>query len=161
MAGKQFKQMFTTSFSGSGNQRQSPLTSRTNIVTVHKKGDKSICGNYRWITAGKILARMLLNRLLKFSEEILPESHHNFRSSGSSVYAIYCARQLQGKAREQNRPFPMTMFDLSKAFDSVPREALWRVLERFGCPAIPLYVASVTEWLRKSCIGGNCPLLSQ
>lgn len=110
------------------------------IVTIHKKGDKSICGNYRGIsllaTAGKILARILLNRLLDLAEEILPESQYGFRSTRSTVDAIFCARQLQEKAREQNRPFLMTMFDLSKAFDSVPREALWRVLQRFGCPAI-------------------------
>ena len=29
----------------------------------------------------------------------------------------------------------MAFIDLSKAFDSVNREALWKVLSRFGCPS--------------------------
>lgn len=48
------------------------------IVSTYKKGDKADCGNYRSIsllsTTGKALARILANRLLPLSENILPES---------------------------------------------------------------------------------------
>ena len=47
---------------------------------------------------------------------------------------IFCARQLQEKAREQQKPLYMIFYDLEKAFDSVPREAMWAVLKRFGTP---------------------------
>ena len=49
---------------------------------------------------------------------------------------IFCARQLQEKAREQQKPLYMVFYDLEKAFDSVPREAMWAVLKRFGTPRV-------------------------
>ena len=47
---------------------------------------------------------------------------------------IFVARQLQEKCREQHVNMYMAFVDLSKAFDRVPRELLWRILRRFGCP---------------------------
>ena len=47
---------------------------------------------------------------------------------------IFVARQLQEKCREQNQPLYMAFIDLTKAFDSVNRQALWLVLARIGCP---------------------------
>lgn len=47
---------------------------------------------------------------------------------------IFCARQLQEKCREQQKPLFLVFYDLEKAFDTVPRDAMWMVLKRFGCP---------------------------
>ncbi|XP_076065246.1 uncharacterized protein LOC143039258 [Oratosquilla oratoria] len=46
----------------------------------------------------------------------------------------FCARQSQEKCREHQQPLGMIFYDLEKAFDSIPRSAMWQVLERFGCP---------------------------
>lgn len=43
-------------------------------------------------------------------------------------------RQLQEKCREQMKPLFLVFYDLEKAFDTVPRNAMWMVLRRFGCP---------------------------
>ena len=55
------------------------------IITIFKKGDRRLCGNYRGISllsiAGKIIARIILNRLLVLAEKILPESQCGFLSS--------------------------------------------------------------------------------
>ena len=48
---------------------------------------------------------------------------------------IFVARQIQEKCREQNHEQFMAFIDLTKAFDSINREVLWKVLSRFGCPA--------------------------
>ena len=108
------------------------------IVTIFKKGDKADCGNYRGIsllsTAGKILARILANRLLPLSEEILPESQCGFRPARGTSDMIFAARQLQEKCREQHLPLYMAFIDLTKAFDSVNRVALWGALSKIGCP---------------------------
>ena len=48
---------------------------------------------------------------------------------------ISVARQIQEKCREQNQELFMAFIDLTKAFNSINREALWKVLSRFGCPA--------------------------
>ena len=47
---------------------------------------------------------------------------------------VFAARQLQEKCREQNKCLFMTFVDLTKAFDTVCREGLWRIMEKFGCP---------------------------
>ncbi|KAL2090150.1 hypothetical protein ACEWY4_014838 [Coilia grayii] len=108
------------------------------IITIFKKGDKADCGNYRGISllssTGKVLARILANRLLPLSEEILPESQCGFRPARGTSDMIFTARQLQEKCREQHLPLYMAFIDLTKAFDSVNRTALWRALSKIGCP---------------------------
>ncbi|KAJ1200347.1 hypothetical protein NDU88_004171 [Pleurodeles waltl] len=47
---------------------------------------------------------------------------------------IFAARQLQKKCQEQNRNLYTMVEDLTKAFDTVSREGLWRIMENFGCP---------------------------
>ena len=47
---------------------------------------------------------------------------------------IFTARKLQEKCREQRQPLYMAFIDLTKAFDSINREALWRILAKYGCP---------------------------
>ena len=109
------------------------------IVTVFKKkGDKSDCGNYRGITllsvVGKVVTHILNKRLIPLAEDILPESQSGFRPSRGTADMIFCARQLQEKCVEQNKPLYIAFIDLAKAFDSVNRDLLWLVLQKFGCP---------------------------
>lgn len=109
------------------------------IVALYKnKGSKSDCGNYRGISllsiAGKIFARVILNRLITVSEVNLPEAQCGFRPGRSTIDMIFALRQLQEKCVEQNMPLYSVFIDLTKAFDTVNREALWTVLERIGCP---------------------------
>ena len=47
---------------------------------------------------------------------------------------IFTARELQEKCREQNVDLYTTFIDLTKAFDTVSREGLWKVMSQFGCP---------------------------
>ena len=47
---------------------------------------------------------------------------------------IFTARELQEKCREQNVGLYTTFIDLTKAFDTVSREGLWKVMSKFGCP---------------------------
>ena len=45
---------------------------------------------------------------------------------------IFTAMQLQEKCQEQNMDLYMA-FDLTKAFDTVSRESLWKIMATFGC----------------------------
>ena len=115
-----------------------PNFKNANIITIFKKGDHMSCGNYRGISllciAGKIFTRILLDRLLQLAEEILSESQCGFRPSRGTIDMIFCARQLQEKSREQQQPLMQIFWDLRKAFDKVPRPAMWLTLAKFGCP---------------------------
>jgi len=111
------------------------------IVHIFKwKGDWSLCDDHCGISLlsvpGKILARVILNRLTKHAIEnnILPESQCGFQSGHGTMNMIFTARQLQEKCREQQHELYAAFIDLTKAFDSVDRSALWLVLLKIGCP---------------------------
>ena len=78
--------------------------------------------------AGKILARVPLNRLNEHIEQsgLLPESQCGFRKDRGTIDMIFTASQLQETCQEQNVDLYMTFVDLTKACDTVSRE---------GCPA--------------------------
>ena len=76
--------------------------------------------------AGKILAKILLNRLNAHPDQagLIPESQCGFRKDRGTIDMIFTARQLQEKCQEQNVDLYMTFVDLTKAFDTVSREGL-------------------------------------
>ena len=89
-----------------------------------RKGNPQLCDNHRGISllsiTGKVLARVLLNRLNEHLEQsgLLPESQCGFRKDRGTIDMIFTARQLQEKCQEQNMDLYMTFVDLTKAFDS-------------------------------------------
>ena len=120
------------------------------IVHLYKrKGNRLLCDNHRGISllsiAGKVLARVLLNRLNKHLEDgNLPESQCGFRAGRGTVDMIFAARQLQEKCIEQNVALYTTFIDLTKAFDTVDRVGLWKIMAKFGCP--DTFIAIVKEF---------------
>ena len=129
------------SFSEGWEQGKLPLDLRDAvIITLYKnKGVKSDCSNYRGITllsiVGKILARVLLNRLVpSITAGHIPESQCGFRAKRSTTGMVFSLRQLQEKCREQNKGLYITFVDLTKAFDTVSRKGLWLIMKRLGCP---------------------------
>ncbi|BHF70896.1 hypothetical protein SprV_0401394900 [Sparganum proliferum] len=97
------------------------------IVHLYKrKGNRQICDNHRGISllniAGKIFARILLNRLNNHLEQgLLPESQCGFRRHRGTTDTICAARQLQEKCQEMRTHLYSTFVDLTKAFDTVNR----------------------------------------
>ena len=111
-------------------------------------GEKSDCSNYRGITllsiAEKVLARLLLNRLIpSIIEDFTPESHCGFRANRGTTDMIFVLRQIQEKCREQNMGLYVAFIDLTKAFDTVSRDGLWKILSRLGCP--PKFLAMIRQ----------------
>ena len=47
---------------------------------------------------------------------------------------IFSLRQLQEKCREQGKPLYVAFIDLTKAFDLVSRDGLFKILAKIGCP---------------------------
>ncbi len=111
------------------------------IIHLYKrKGNRQSCDNHRGISllsiAGKILARILLNRLTKHLEQgLLPESQCGFRKARGTIDMVFAARLLQEKCQEQNVDLYSTYVDLTKAFDTVSREGLWKIMAKYGCPS--------------------------
>ena len=122
----------------------------TVIHLFKRKGNPQVCDNHRGNSllsiAEKILARVLLNRLNEHLErsELLPESQCGFRKNRGTIDMIFTARQLQEKCQEQNVDLYMTFVDLTKAFDIISRERLWKFMAKFGCPA--KFIAMVRQF---------------
>ena len=74
------------------------------------------------------MAKILLNRLNAHLDQagLIPESQCGFRKDRVTIDMIFTARQLQEKCQEQNVDLYMTFVDLTKAFDTVSRDGLWK-----------------------------------
>ena len=96
------------------------------------------CDHWRGISlldvVGKVLSRIIQGRLQVIAEKILPESQSGFRKGRGCEDMIFVARQLVEKVREHGESLYVLFVDLRKAYDSVPRQALWKVLEKYGVP---------------------------
>nr|VZI29233.1 unnamed protein product [Spirometra erinaceieuropaei] len=110
------------------------------IMHLYKrKGNRQICDNNRGTSlldiAGMIFARILRNRIDNHLEQgLLPESQCGFRRHLGTTDMIFAARQLQEKCQEMRTHLYSTFLDLTKAFDTVNREGLWKIMQEFGCP---------------------------
>ena len=69
----------------------------TIIILIPKKGNLEVCDNWRGIAlldvAGKVLARLVKNRLREVAEEILPESQCGFWQSRGCTDMIFVVQQ--------------------------------------------------------------------
>ena len=77
---------------------------------------------------GKVLAKILQMRLQVVADRMFPESQCGFRKGRGCTDMIFVARQLHEDA------LFILFADLKKAYDTVPRSALWDVLERYSIP---------------------------
>ncbi|BHF57987.1 hypothetical protein SprV_0100093600 [Sparganum proliferum] len=104
------------------------------IVHLYKgKGTRQLCSNHLGISllniAGKIFVRILLNRLNKHLEQgLLPESQCGFRRHRGTTNMIFVVRKLQKKCLEMRTHLYTTFVDLTKAFDTVNRDGLWKII---------------------------------
>lgn len=109
---------------------------RLNVLP--KKGDLSLPKNYRGImlleNAYKIIAIILHRRLLPIEESLDHESQSGFRPGRGCMDAVFTVKTAIKKRREHGLETWILFLDLVKAFDRVPRIALWKVLEKYGVP---------------------------
>ena len=115
------------------------ISNVTFVSLLKNRGSKTDCGNYLGISllsfAAKILARVILNRIIiNISEENLHEAQCGFRPNRSTTDMIVSVRQVQEKCIEQNVDLIAVFIDLTNAFDTINREALWVILSKLGCP---------------------------
>ena len=108
------------------------------IIPLHKKNDKLDCTNYRGIsllqTGYKIFARILYNRLVIYSEEIIGEYQCGFRRNRSTTDHIFTIKQIMEKYWEYGKNLYQLFIDFKQAYDSIHRPSIWRILKEFGVP---------------------------
>ena len=128
-------------------------------MVLHKKKDRTECGNYRGISlvahAGKILKKIIARRLSEDCERvgILSEEHSGFRPNRSTTDIMFVIRRLQELVRNKRIPLYVCFIDLTKTHDFADRTLLWRVLARVGVPLTMISIFLQFHDGMRACVG--------
>ena len=68
---------------------------------------------------------------------------------------IFAARQLQEKCQEHGCDLYTTFVDLTKAFDTVSRDGLWKILAKYGCPEKFISIVQQFHDGMRACVQDN------
>ena len=94
----------------------------------------------------KTLNRMILNRIKPEVERILRNNQNDFRPGRSCSQHILALRRLIEGIKSRKIPAVMTFIDFKKAFDSVHRGKMFKILKAYG---IPKDIVSLIELMYK------------
>nr|KAG5703791.1 hypothetical protein BaRGS_009589 [Batillaria attramentaria] len=83
---------------------------------------------------GKVLNRILLERMREAVDPMLRDQQAGFRRNRSCADQIASLLIIVEQSLEWNSPLYINFIDYEKAFDSVDREALWKLLRHYGVP---------------------------
>lgn len=106
----------------------------SNIIRVTKNGDLSNDNNiYRGMPltslVAKTLSRMILNWILTKMEKKLRDNQNVIREKRSTTSYILMLRKILEEAEAKNVPALMGFIDFAKAFDSLERPSLVKILQ--------------------------------
>jgi len=123
------------------------------ILPPPKKGNLADCNNWRGITLlsvpGKVLATVILNRLKAALEKDLRAEQAGFRQGRSCCDQIFTLRQIIEKvSATDNISLLVNFIDFKKAFDSIHRPSVWRILKLYG---IPERIITIIQSFGKGC----------
>ena len=84
--------------------------------------------------AAKVYNKMLLHRIQPHIDPILSWTQAGFRKSRSTLSNILALRRIIEGIRLKNIPLTMVFVDFCKAFDSINRDQMFKILEAYGIP---------------------------
>jgi len=108
------------------------------ICPIHKKGDVTICENYRGISllcvAYKIFSHILFNRLLPYMEANIGDYQCGYRQGRSTIDQIFTVRQILEKCNEHNKDTHHLFIDFKAAYESIDRSRLYAAMGELNIP---------------------------
>ncbi|VDP01155.1 unnamed protein product, partial [Schistosoma curassoni] len=106
------------------------------LIKIPKKGDLIKYENYRGITLlsvpGKVFNRVLLNRMKDAVDAKLRDQQVGFCKDRLCTDHIATLRIIVEQSVEWNSSLYINFIDCEKAFDSVDRRTLWKLLRHYG-----------------------------
>ena len=83
---------------------------------------------------GKVFNRIILERMKGEVDETLREEQAGFRQDRSCTDQIATLRIIVEQSIKWNSSLYVIFVDYEKAFDSLDRETLWKILRHYGVP---------------------------
>ena len=77
---------------------------------------------------------MILNRIYGYVNPLLSASQSGFRRNMSCIEQIHILRRIIEGFSTNKFPLIITFIDFEKAFDSINRVVLWKILKIYGIP---------------------------
>ena len=112
--------------------------SKSDLKPLPKSGDLSSTENYRGIclsaTSVKIVNKLILNRIRPVLDQHLDNNQNGFRSGRSTTTHILALRRLIEEVRSKYLKAVIVFIDFKKAFDSVHRVKMLKILKAYGIP---------------------------
>ena len=109
-----------------------------NIIPIPKSGDLSKGGNYRGISLCSLVAKtynkMILNRIRPAIDPLLRINQNGFRPGRTTTSQILALRRIIEGVKDMNIPAVITFIDFKKAFDTINRTKLMKILTAYGIP---------------------------
>ena len=109
------------------------------LVTIPKKGNFSECKNWRGImllsVPSKILCHIILDRIQETVDKKLRKEQAGFRKDKSCTDHIATLRIIIEQCIEWQSSLYINFVEFEKAFDSIDRTVLWKLLRHYGLPA--------------------------
>jgi len=99
----------------------------------------------------------VLSRLIPYAKEIIGDHQCGFRRNRLTIDHIFCIRQILEKNWEYKEEVHQLFIDFKKAYESVWREVLYKILIEFGIPRklVMLIKMSMTETYSRVRVGKN------
>jgi hypothetical protein len=85
-------------------------------------------------TIGKVFNRIILNRMKDQVDKELRDQQTGFRKERSCTDKIATLRIIIEQSQEWNASLYINFIDFEKAYDSLDRETLWKLLRHYGIP---------------------------
>lgn len=139
------------------------------LVSIFKSGDPTLCDNYRGISLMdcglKVLAIIVARRLGAVFDRsgFLIREQVGFRFAEETMSQVCALIEACGRRRNANLQTFITFVDLRKAYDTVPHEALFVKMEKYGVgPKTMAWLRSLysASCLRIRCGSGLSPRVS-
>ena len=109
-----------------------------NIIPVPKTGNLSCTDNYRGISLAciitKLYNRMILNQIRGVIDPKLRYNQNGFRPKRTTVAQILALRCIIEEAKRNNLNAVLTFIVFKKAFDSINRKKMMKILKAYGIP---------------------------
>ena len=100
---------------------------------------ESDCSNWRGVTllpiTSKVFSKIIHTRLVETLDEHIRREQAGFRRGCSCSDHIFTLRQILEQSKEWNVPLYAYFIDFEKAFDSIHRHSLWKILRHYGIPS--------------------------